>query len=216
VQVANITNRELSITAQVVPWDQDSDGDIFFAPSSRHGRHLAQNIQISPENFLLKPGGKANIKIHTQLPRDASGEYFDAILFNREGTKQSELPALLLTQSVLSFVKAIKTDQLDGEYTLFEAKPQQNKNIMFAVTVKNKSNISVLPQGRISIFDAANERIGDPIPFGGNSFILPALERVFHITWDRILPPGRYRAEVTTEFTKTTKSLKKEFIFHIK
>ena len=49
------------------------------------------------------------------MPKNAIGEYFDAIIFHRMGTQSTTSAPLLLTQSVLTEITAKKTELYKNE-----------------------------------------------------------------------------------------------------
>ncbi|MBN1466944.1 hypothetical protein JXA02_14415 [candidate division KSB1 bacterium] len=213
VQIINVTDREYVVQSSVLPWDQDANGDVTFPKQTKHGKDLAGQVTVTPASFTLKPKGKMNVKILFNIAKASQGEYFGCILFQRQGTQLSEFAPLLMSQSVLASVKVNKTESPDAKFEQFVAKPIKDKGMTLQTSIKNTGNIMIYPQGRISIFDAENVRISDPIAFGQESFILPNNERMFTIEWNRILPPGRYRAEVTLEYDINVNPLKEEFRF---
>lgn len=216
VQLINITNRPIEITSTIFPWDQNKEGDVVFPEKSKHGKELAHNITIDPIQFKLEPKQRKNIKFVFQLPKEASGEYFDAVVFNRIGTTPTNNAALRLTQSVLTAIKIRKTEQLKHEVIGFTAEEIKNKGFLFIVTAKNLGNMASFPEGRINIFNKENVKIDETIVFGKDTFILPNNERDYNIELGRILSPGNYRAELTYTYSPDAKAIQKLLNFTAK
>jgi len=216
VRITNITSKPIEIESLIRKWDQDAEGNVLFPESTKHGNSLDTNIVITPMAFTLEPDRTKNVKLVFSIPEGASGEYYDAILFNRKRVKLPEFPALLEAQSVLTSVKVKTTEQPKLTLLKFDTEQIKDQGVNYCVDVKNEGNVSIFPDGNISIFDNTNSRVGDIISFGGNSFILPQNERRYKVEWKRLLPVGKYRAEVVVRYASRGEVVKDEFRFSIK
>jgi len=215
IQITNLTPRPQTITATILPWDQNRTGDIIFPDVSKHKQELGTNIQLTPAEIQLAPKQKANFKIQMNVPKTATGEYYDAIVFHRTGTTFTKVPSLLLTQSVLTSVKIKQTVQLKSELIDFKVKPVKEQGFEFRVVVKNSGNGTCFPEGRINIFDAQNSKIDETITFGQDCFILAKNDREFEIEWGKLLVPGKYRAELAYSFAPNEKAIQKVIHFQV-
>ncbi|MBN1154703.1 hypothetical protein JXB12_07270 [candidate division KSB1 bacterium] len=216
VRLTNITGKPVEIETFVRPWDQDEKGNIIFPDESKHKAELDTNIQINPVEFTLEPKRTQNVKLLFRIPKDAAGEYFDAITFNRKGAKLTELPALLESQSLLTAVKVRRTEQAKLTLVGIETKQVKDTGFMFNISLKNEGNVAVYPDGSISIFDEANNRIGDMLGFGDNTYVLPANERTYEVEWKRLLPRGNYRIELVVQYGSDAEAIRKEHRFKAK
>ncbi|MCI0514657.1 hypothetical protein L0128_15695 [candidate division KSB1 bacterium] len=215
IQITNLTPRPQTITAAILPWDQNRAGDIIFPTVSKHRQELSTNIQLTPTEIQLAPKQKANFKIQVNVPKTAAGDYYDAIVFHRTGTTFTKVPTLLLTQSVLTSVRIKQTVQLKNELIDFQVQSIKDQGFQFQVVVKNVGNGSCFPEGRINVFDAQNAKIDETITFGADSFILAKNEREFVIEWGKLLAPGKYRAELTYLFAPNEKAIQKVIHFQV-
>jgi len=213
VALSNISNHPIEIESKIIAWDQDESGDIIFPAQSKHKRELQNYLSISPDTLVLAPGAKKIVKLLLQTPKDSKGEYFDAIVFNRKNIPLTDLAPLLQTQAVLVSTKIKTTEEPKSELVDFKVRQIKNKGTEFTIVIENTGNIAVYPEGNISIFDADNARVGDPIAFGANTFVLPSNKRVYQIEWGRILAPGKHRAELIINYYQGIKPLKKELTF---
>ncbi|MBD3288685.1 hypothetical protein GF337_07785 [candidate division KSB1 bacterium] len=216
VQLMNITPEPIDVTAVIMKWDQDIDGDIIFPKQSKHDRHLGNEVKITPEQFTIPPKRKKNVKLLFQLPKEADGDYFDAIVFQKVGTELTDNAPLLQIQSVLAAITARKTGNPAGEIVDFKITEIKNKGFLFKVTVNNSGNITNFPEGRISIFDADNNKIDETLTFGKDTFVIPENSVKYEVEWGRLLPPGKYRAELTYIFDQSQKSIQKIRTFSVK
>ncbi len=216
VQLMNVTRKPIEVITKRIKWDQNKDGDIIFPEQSKHCRELTSAIEITPEKFTIPSKMKKNVKLLFQLPKEAEGEYFDAIVFQKVKTTLTNDAPLLLTQSILTTVTARKTGKAAGEVVDFVFKEIRNKGFLVSVTVKNTGNITTFPEGRINIFGPDNNKIDETLVFGTDSFVLPKNEVTYEIEWGRILPPGKYRAELAYVFEQAQKSVQKIKTFSVK
>jgi len=213
IQITNITNQSISLTSKIIGWNHDINGNIIFSETSNQSRRLSDNIVLLPDNFEIKSNQRISVKINISLPKNASGEFYDALVFNRVGVPQPKAADLLLTQSVLLTTKAKTTEQISSEIVDFSIKQVKEKGFLFVIVLKNTGNTSIYPDGRISIFDAYNIRVDDQIAFGENIFVLPQNERKIEIEFNRILAKGNYRAELTCTYSQNVKEIQKLLSF---
>ncbi|KAA3613836.1 MAG: hypothetical protein DWQ05_16305 [Calditrichaeota bacterium] len=216
IKITNITNEPLHIASQVVKWSHDKNGNISFSENLDNIRSLEKNISISPDSFTIAKNRSKNIKLVISLPANSSGEYFDAIRFNRVGVPIPKSVDLLLSQSVLLATKAKTTEKLSAQFIDLKTQKTPSQGLLFSLHLKNTGNTMIYPHGYISIFDSKNQRVDDPLNFGGDVYILPANERIMEIEFKRFLPAGKYRLELVCEYSQTAKAIQETLEIAVK
>lgn len=203
VSIINMSDQALELVASALDWDKDAEGNVrFVRERPSHRRSCAESVSTFPQVTRVAPRGKATVRVAVSLPREATGEYYAALIMHPVGTEVSEDQTVLLQESTLVSAVAQRTQQPAAEVAVFTVARLQSGAYEFQVTLRNTGNVRVSSAGRITVYDAEGTMVGDSVPIGaGDLSVLPGGECRLTGSWPLILEPGTYAAAATFDLT---------------
>lgn len=199
VEILNVASEDITVVPELMFWDLDDSADLCFgtqAPS--HGRAGTEFISLRPTSLALRPRQKGVLVYSIALPRDASGEYFPAIVFH-EADRRIPADARLARQStVVLSVAAQGTCRRAIELSAprFSAGAQGGGKLGF--TLKCAGNAGVEYEGSAQVIGPGGVPTGDAQVFGGEgSVLLPGCQVSMELDIPNRLEPGQYTAEIS-------------------
>lgn len=198
VEVANLTKDTITVTAEVFAWRRDAEGRDAFTPEAPDTpRSVAAMLSLPRSEFELRPLARARVPVLVTLPKDATGEYYAAVVFNRAGRDVAESDADRLRRTVLIPIYASKTGQPAAEIKDFTVEEQPSGARLYTLRYANTGNVSLIPEVSLRVTNEAGEEVGRARPVREVRLCQAGCDQILHFLWDTILPPGNYRAQVT-------------------
>jgi hypothetical protein len=205
--------------ARLLDWNVDKNGHIVLLSEGKspQTRSCASWLSISPDPLVLPPGRKKIVKMLLRAREEIDGEYYAALLFDLEGTTQDLPSEFQLPRTVFVAASAKRSVKPSATINSTVKKRADRNGCMFEIELENTGNVHCFASGRLSLHDQQGGRVGDPVEFGGEGeYILPGGIRVFLVTWQGDLEPGRYRVEFSIDFHKDARDLRESLVLQIK
>ena len=217
VEIRNLTKETLKVRATAMEWTRSAEGENLVSkdepPHGRSGRELL--VLKSPE-IELRPLAKRRVSLMVSIPRDASGEYYSAVTFDRDDLDLSKDPAQLARRSVLLRIQAQGTGTPSVEITDFSATRLPNGAVEFVTRFKNTGNLGVFPDVSVSIQNESGSSIGkETNPEAQSSLVQAGGECEIKTLWNQVLDPGTYTGVLTLRYDPNTPPLSSRTQFEV-
>lgn len=159
-------------------------------------------IEIRPADFVLRPGGRQNIRVISRVPRDNATHpnyYADLVLsgFYNDGQSAG------VTRSMLHLTNAALDSRVQGVIDHTQISQTEGPSV-YAIQVRfsNTGNIHLFPQARVEVLTGQGRSVASAQLQGGHHPLLPMGQKSFGGTIDFSgVESGRYllRTDVILE-----------------
>ena len=183
----------------VYAWDMWHDGrSRRYGPPGTFPQSLAQRVAASPATFALAPGGKQQVQVTVDIPREAQGGQYAVIFFEMapgaEGSAGQQGPTLAIAGRIGASVivdtatagASVKLGRVEG--VTVEA-PTQTAPLRVSADVLNPTDTHLRPFAAAIIMK-------DRTPVGRftlpSVLLLPGQRGVLEGSWSGTLRPGNY------------------------
>ena len=201
IELRNLTRDKLPLELMIREWIQESDGsNLVITDKTKQDRSAAEWLQLRYTNLELMPLSIRKIPILVDIPRDASGERYAAITFDRKDIDLDDSPRGCAKRSVLLQVLAQGTGKPSAKVETLTASLKSNGVIELSTQVKNNGNIGFTPEVVFRIIDQFNHEIGRLRATEEQTFIQAGSLGMVAMEWDKILDPGKYKVELNLRF----------------
>lgn len=211
ISLQNNSDEPLSLRTRVKSLAFDTHGNAAF-PDAPFEPHSCQTwISVDPKSIVLAARQKRSVDVNIEVPSDAAGGYYAAILFETDKTQASQghsTVGLQLRTGSLVSLKIRRTIRLDVKIASLSLSNSREQT-QFKITLRNDSNCHINPSGSIVIFNQ-DQRIIDRLTINDSTFMLPGSERTFTLVWDnkrKRVPGTSYAAECRVVVRGLGKSL---------
>lgn len=198
VELVNLTGNTIHLQATLMEWHRTPNGQNLVSdekpPHGRSGRAL---VDLRLPEIELRPLGRRRIPIMVAVPKDATGERYVALTFDRADLQLDTSPAARTRRSVMIRAYAQGTGTTGAEITRFEATRKPNGVIDLSVRFRNTGDIGISPEAAFTISDENGRQVGKVKPTAGSPFVQAGCEGVISAEYSRVLDPGEYTAELT-------------------
>lgn len=216
VEIKNLTDENLQISCQVKEWYRSPQGeDLIVGEIPPHKRSAANMLLISRKDFKVLPRSKRRVPVTVALPRNARGEYYAALVFDRPEIELENSPEALLRRSILIRVSGMEKSQQSLIIEKFTVRLQATGALLFELKYTNTGEVGVTPEIKVSIRDSNGKEVGKIHPRIPNNFIQAGAERLIQFEWRQILDPEHYTAELTLHFDPQKPPITKRAEFDI-
>ncbi len=199
--VYNETNKDLHIKISARNW---------FVLEENKDIKLDSWLEFEPDELILSPGEKRELKFKAKIPDEAKGELSAMISFAPQSEEGSMLNVIF---SVSLYCIIEGTDVMSANIKEVIARRQKDQ-LQVAVAVENKGNIHLRPRGRVIIekgkakIAEINLRYGWPVYPNRN-------EAYFgYAKWPN-LKKGKYKARAFVDYGKPDDILEKTINFEV-
>lgn len=207
-QVLNFIDDTLTLIARKVEWSVDDEGFLQLSndPNSQP-RSCSEWLHFSGDTLIIPPKRNSMFRYFVTLPESARGEYYSAIVFDRDSLR-SNLPSEFYSQRaqllVMSSRKGLTYSMEIDTFTVKKITHEEASIHSFGFVLTNNGSAHCYIQGSFSLSrEVAHERfkpIGKPETFGGyNIYLMPGMTRKMNINVPN-LEAGRYEASVIVSF----------------
>jgi len=205
VELVNLTRETLRLHARVLEWSRAADGqDRVSAEAPSHARSGRALVRLMQPEIELAPLSRRRVPVVVSLPKEATGERYVAIAFDRADMELDASPAGRTRRSSLLRVYAQGTAKTEAAITRFDAVRQPNGAVQFRVTYQNKGNVSIAPEVSFAVLDEGGTALGKIMPSDPAAFVQAGCQGVLSAQWQRVLNPGNYRGRATFRTTRNT------------
>ena len=216
VEVRNLTDESLRLNCKVREWYRSPEGeDLIVREVPPHGRSAAGMLLISGKDFKILARSKKRVPVTIALPRDASGEYYAVIVFDRPETELENSPEALLRRSLLVQVYSTKKLQQKLKLQDFTAMCKPTGALEFKISCRNTGQVGITPEIGISIKDSNGKEVDKIQPKIHNVFIQAGTERLIQFEWRQVLDPGHYNAELALRFSSDQPPIAQRAEFYV-
>jgi hypothetical protein len=198
VEVINLTKDTIPIRASLMEWYRVVNGqDMVSDEEPPHGHSGKAFVEIPQQELELGPLSRRRVPLIVSLPKEATGERYIAVTFDRSDIQLDASPANRTRRSVLVRAYAQGTGTTEAEITQFEATRKPNGAIDLSVQFRNKGDVSIIPEVTFKIEDENGNPKGKIKPTWASPFVQAGCEGVISSEWSKVLDAGNYTAELS-------------------
>lgn len=198
VELINLTKDTIPVRASLMEWHRKPDGqDLISNEKPSHGRSGKASMDLHQYEIELRPLSRRRIPVIVALPKEATGEEYAAVTFDRADVQPDALPGNRVRRSVLFRAYAQGTGTASADITHFEATRKPNGAIDLSVRFHNTGDVSIVPEATFKIADENGKSVGKIKPTLVPPFVQAGCEGVILSEWSRVLDAGNYTAELT-------------------
>jgi len=203
VELVNLTDRTIPIRVRLFEWYRDPEGlDRVSADKPPHGRSGLAWVTLRTEKLELRPLSRQRVPVTVSLPKDADGERYAAVSFDRTDVELDDSATERTRRSARLRIWAEGTGEQGAEIVELRAARQPNGVIELAAEFKNTGTLSIAPEVQFSIWDDQGNIVGKGTPSSSVTAVQAGAEGVALAQWPRVLDPGKYSALLTLRFSQ--------------
>jgi hypothetical protein len=201
VEISNLSRQPINVRAAPLEWVRNPEtGDAVIAATPFHQRSGSPLISLPRSEFTLRPLAKSRIPINVALPREAVGEYYAALCFDRADIELDASPSGRLRRSVLIRMISGKGSQYGMEVEKLTATRKPSGVVEILLRYKNTSNVGMTPEVEFIIRDSQKKIVGRKRTQETLAFTQAGGEGVASIEWTQVLAPGSYTVEAAARY----------------
>ncbi len=216
VELINLTRETISLRAELMEWYRGPDGkDIVSDEQPPHKRSGKVLLNLKQQEFELSGLSRRRIPVVFSLPKEAAGDKYASVTFERTDVSSENSLKTRLQRSVLIRTYAQGTGTADADITQFEAVHKPNGVVDLCVRFSNTGDISITPEASFRITDKDGNSKGNLKPEALLSFVQAGSEGVIKAQWTRVLDAGDYIAELSFRIARNKVPLIKRTEFTV-
>ncbi len=209
IQMQNISEDTTLIVPRLADWTltETGGGLLVTDPNEVSPRSCKSWLEFTEDEFTVPPGRNKSFKMRVNVPQDAAGEYYAAIVFDLDSANL-DLPEEFMNNRMqmiaLATTKGIETS-VEVDSIDIEVLRDPNLTVhRFHFKVHNTGNAHCYVQGNMSLEKEIAKELYEPVgkiqEFGNpNLYILPNGERSYFVDIPN-LEPGKYRSVLAVSF----------------
>jgi len=208
LRVRNLSEKTVNVTTSAQDFILSSDGEtpIAIDDTSSNRWSLASWLTIVPTENTIEPNQTIGLNVLIEIPEDAlPGGHYAMVLhqpnqltndFELQGNSQSAV-----NQRVGTLIYVIVDGDINEEaYIRNFTFPEFTEYgpVPFSFAIENNSDVHIVPQMNVEIFNILNKKVDD-IQVGSKN-VFPLTSREFDSEWERIWGFGPYTAKLTMSY----------------
>lgn len=186
------------------------------ALKGEEGDSIAKISEISPESFTLEPGQTREVTVSVDLPENAAGGRYGAMVFSVDSDSNDDNAAGISQEVASLFLVRVGGDVNETlALSKFSAPAfSESGPVPFSLTFSNGGNVHIKPYGLINVTDMFGNKVSDVVIAPTN--ILPGATRVITANLDKRFLIGPYKATAIIYYgTETKDSINAETSFTV-
>ncbi|MBE7559023.1 hypothetical protein HS125_08765 [bacterium] len=208
VDIANLTRDPLTVRAAIMQWVRDgASQDLVETRAPAAHRSAASFLSGSLGEIELPPLGRRRVPIAVALPREASGEYYAAVCFQRAGLDASETARSRARHSLLLRVGGQGTRAPAAVLTALQVRRKPSGAFEFDLSLRNSGNAGFVPEVTFNVRDADFNVTGKLLATEKVSFIQAGGEARIVMDWNQVLDAGEYQLEAVVRYDPSLPAL---------
>lgn len=171
------------------------------------GRETAESIanwvSITRQEIVLDPGESKDVPFSATIHRDTEPGKYHAFISFAEGSRRSEAEGKISRDraTLLSIeVKDDSEDILNLRSFITESSMLTGSLVEFLVTLDNRGDTVLVPEGEIAVYDRRGKEIGVAEFNKEGVSIEPGEESEFRVLWEGGLDWGKHRARLSASY----------------
>ncbi|MBU2592541.1 hypothetical protein KKD61_03725 [Patescibacteria group bacterium] len=207
IKLQNQGEAELAVSARPIDFVvEDKEGTPVFLRENQYRDNrwaLSGWVNISPSQFIVKPGESVEMDLIILVPEDAlPGGHYAAVTYQPADTvggdsaTTSKIVPSVATLVYLTVSGEIKEDALIRRMDVPNF--SEYGPIPFSTEIENLSDIHIRPTALIRVYNLFN-RLSTTLSLGSQN-IFPGQSRIYQNTWDKKWLFGRYKARLEGAF----------------
>ena len=194
--------------------EYDEEGDLVVLDSSETGRSCREWISLEPQEFILAPDKREQVKLTLQAPLEVEGGYYACVVFDAllKGSKEGTISTPFQIPVVVGIPPKFDNK---GKIVEVEISALAGRPALVTSYFKNIGNIHLKPEGKI-VFKVLKEirstddfiivskpeykDVGEVIFEAVEQYVLPGGIRKIEAGYPGGLEAGKYLAEVTISY----------------
>ena len=164
---------------------------------------LANWVSVSRQHIELGPGESREMPVRVDIHREAKPGKYHALIFFADGSRRSEAEGKASRDKATLLAIEVKDDSediLNLRSFVTEDKVVTGSPVEFSVTLDNRGDTTLTPEGDLSVYDRRGSEIG-VVDFNRERVsIEPGEERVFSVLWEGDLGWGKHRARLNASY----------------
>ncbi len=205
IRVTNRLGREMNFKIEKEDFEGAQKENTFInLLGDKEGPYSLRNyLQPEVNDFTLKHGERAKIKIRISVPEDTNpGGLYGSTLIRTNPTEDQQISqgARLISRiGILFFVEIEGNAKPNGFVTKFDTVDQQrlftSPPVNFNFSFHNKGNVHLVPNGKLEIKNLSGSKVGEIEV--ADLFVMPNTVRKQDLSWEKDFALGRYTANLT-------------------
>ncbi|NQU44521.1 hypothetical protein HQ520_14615 [bacterium] len=217
VTLTNLTRDTFTVRARPAEWVRNIDGrDLVMDGEASHGHSASGWIDVRSPEITLRPLGKSRVPLFVSLPKEAIGEGYAAVAFNRDGVNLDDSPAERSRRSARLRVIAEGSGVRSAEIEAFESARLPNGAFEFILRFRNTGALGLFPDVSISILDKDSNQAGRiTLPDVRNRLYQAGQTGEARAQYNQILDPGDYTASLNFAYSDTQPAVSRRTTFTV-
>jgi len=198
IELVNLAREKIEIQAQIMQWYRRADGnDMITDANVAHNRSGLENIELREDKIILRPLSRRRLPIAVSLARQAVGETYAAVTFDRLDIQLDNSSTGRVRRSTRICLYAQGTGNINSEITQLQAVRRQNGVVDLILRYRNTGNIGFIPDISFRILDENDSELGKIVPANRPMFVQAGGDGRTLSAWEKVLDPGQYTVEAT-------------------
>jgi len=217
VQMRNTIRDTLTLIPRKVEWNLNPFGQTTLGNEDEiQPRSCTPWIEFAEQKILLPPGRTTSFRLKINSPKDVSGEYYSAIVFDPDRPRP-DLPAEFMAgRTQLIAVRTPKGLNYQVEVDSIKVKKETAPDLTlhrFLFRVRNTGNAHCFATGSMSMEKEVAKGVYEPAGTAQNfgdtqTYLLPGGERTFEIDIPN-MEKGQYRTILAVNYKEETQPVVK-------
>lgn len=194
-ELINPSDEPLTIACEVADWIITPDHGAIKVGEGLQGERSRPELVSAPRRITVPPRGHTTVPLSVQIPRDAAGEYYPAVVYRAviAGRKQPQEAQYLPSTTLVCTVTGTEEPNLEmGECSV---ERQADGAIVFDMTLHNTGNVRLSTNSQVSITDERGNPAVEALAYKPNNMpLLAGGSRYLSLKWYGNLELGDYKA----------------------
>jgi len=208
IQLQNIVEDTILIVPRLADWTlTESGGGVLTPPDYVNPRSCKSWLEFTEDEFTVPPGRNKSFKMRVNVPEDAAGEYYAAIVFDIDSTDMNLPEEFMNSRMQMIALATTKGIETSIEVDTIDVEVLRDPSLTvhrFHFKIHNTGNAHCYVQGNMSLEKEISKELYDPVgkiqEFGNPSlYILPDGERSYFVDVPN-LEPGKYRSVLAVSY----------------
>jgi P pilus assembly chaperone PapD len=203
IEVVNLLKEPLTLHLRALEWYRTAAGIDLVAPrKAPHGRSARPMLTLPQQTLVLRPMARRRLPVAIRMPKDAQGEAYAAVAFDRAGAALDTSPVAVARRSALLRITAQGEGRAAAEIDSFTAERRPNGAVRFTLNVRNTGQLGILPDVSIDVVDATAAIVARLTPPPRTNFVQAGTGCTLTADLAQVLDPGPYVARLSCRYSQ--------------
>lgn len=194
VEIVNICPHPIELRWGATDWTRASDFSDQVGTRPSHQRSGREYVSVRTPDLTIPARRKKRVSLAAVLPRDARGDFYAAVCFERTDVDVERTPESMGRRSVKVRMTAQGTEQHACEIVSFDCNRTALGEVDFRIHFLNSGNVAGAPEGEIQIQNMTANQTVERIRVREAPLVQAGCEGIVTHRFARILEPAEYLA----------------------